>query len=169
MGFGESVRRCLRGWITFTGRASRAEYWWFILFQILVAIAFMGAFFAMGGGAVLLNASSILGGVLMGGLGVVFLLVMLYLFVASISVTIRRLHDRNMSGWWYGGFIGLNVVQGVVTGIDGTGGGALGMGLSVLVLVGSLALFVLMVLRGTPGPNRYGPDPHMPTPAEIFA
>lgn len=57
----------------------------------------------------------------------------LAMIVPSIAVTIRRLHDTNRSGWWYL----INFVP----------------------WVGSIILFVFEVLDGTPGPNKYGPDP----------
>ena len=53
--------------------------------------------------------------------------------VANLSAIVRRLHDRDLSGLW-----------------------AL---LLVVPLLGKLALFVLAVGPGTPGPNRFGPDP----------
>jgi len=54
------------------------------------------------------------------------------LIIPTIAVTIRRLHDAGFSGWW----ILLNLVPG-----------------------GSLVVFVFTVLPGTPGDNRFGPDP----------
>ena len=38
MGFGEAVRSCFDKFLTFSGRARRAEYWWFVLFNILGSI-----------------------------------------------------------------------------------------------------------------------------------
>ena len=69
--------------------------------------------------------------------------------IPSIAVTVRRLHDRDMSGWWY---LGLAVA-------------------SAIPLVGfaaSIALFVLMVLPGTDGGNRFGPDPKNPYGQDVF-
>lgn len=167
MGFGEAVRRCLRGWITFSGRAPRSEYWWFALFQILVWIAIGLIFALLGGGAVMMGGGGFGGGIML----VLILLAPLgiFLFIASISATVRRLHDRNMSGWWYGGFFALNAAQGAVTGAEGTGGGGVGIVLSLLVFAASIAIFVLMLLRGTQGPNSYGPDPLNPHSPEVFA
>lgn len=39
MTFGESISTCFSKYADFTGRASRAEYWWWVLFTVLVAIA----------------------------------------------------------------------------------------------------------------------------------
>ena len=70
--------------------------------------------------------------------------------VPSIAVVVRRLHDRDMSGWWYLGIIVASMIP-----IVGT--------------LASIALLVLMVLPGTPGPNRFGPDPKDPANAAVFA
>jgi uncharacterized membrane protein YhaH (DUF805 family) len=64
-------------------------------------------------------------------------------FIPSIAVTVRRFHDRDMSGWWY---LGLTVA-GVIPFIG---------------FLGSIAFLVLMFLPGTPGSNRFGSDPKDP-------
>jgi uncharacterized membrane protein YhaH (DUF805 family) len=76
MGFVEAVRTCLlRKFWDFGGRASRAEYWWFVLFNVLVTIPF-----------------ALLGPLLFVA-GIVLLL-------PQLAVGVRRLHDTNRSGWW---------------------------------------------------------------------
>lgn len=75
MTFGESISTCLKKYISIEGRASRSEYWWFILFCFLV----QGA-----GGFV----SHFLGGILA-----------LALFLPTIAAGCRRLHDTNKSAW----------------------------------------------------------------------
>ena len=64
---------------------------------------------------------------------VIFVIVVLGLIIPSLAVQIRRLHDQNMSGWW-----------------------AL---LNLIPYLGGLVLLVLMLIPGTKGPNRFGPDP----------
>jgi len=86
---------------------------------------------------------------LFGGMGILVFIWVLIVFIPSIAVTVRRLHDRDMSGWWYLGFI----VAGMIPFIG---------------LIASIALLVLMFLPGTPGANRYGPDPKDPTSAAVF-
>lgn len=60
----------------------------------------------------------------------------LAMLVPSLAVLIRRLHDVGVSGWWI--LIGLVPVVGVI---------------------GAIGIFVLTVLPGSRGPNRYGDDP----------
>ena len=76
MNFIESVKTCLRQYATFTGRASRPEFWWFMLFCILVSIA--ASLFGERANA----------------------LATLALLLPAIAVTARRLHDIDKSGWW---------------------------------------------------------------------
>ena len=87
MNFTEAVKTCFKKYGTFSGRASRSEYWYFIL---LVA------------GSILLF---VLLGIFAGGPGFaqfIPLMILLYLgvLVPIIAVTARRLHDINKSGWW---------------------------------------------------------------------
>ena len=73
----------------------------------------------------------------------------LAVLIPSIAVTVRRLHDRDMSGWWYLGFIVASAIP-------------------LLGLIASIAFLVVMFLPGTEGPNRFGPDPKDPHSAEVF-
>jgi uncharacterized membrane protein YhaH (DUF805 family) len=123
MTFQETIAKCFSNYVTFSGRAPRSEFWWFMLFVIL-------------GNAVLNVVDSILFGRAVDGqsvsvLGALFSLAVL---LPWISVSVRRLHDVDRSGWWY---------------------------LLVLIpLIGTLILiFAFYIHRGTPGPNRFGADP----------
>lgn len=157
MGFGQAIAACFRNYATFRGRARRAEYWFFVLFAILAAIA-AGVFdtlvlHAKDGGP----ASSIL---------------TLALFLPQLAVTVRRLHDRGHSGWWLGGFyivIAIALMGSIMAVFGPAGRGPVGNEGEIVptVLMGGAALygvwmFVLLVLRGTGGSNKYGPDPLAP-------
>ena len=78
MTFAQAISLCMRKYATFEGRASRSEYWWFILFQFLLNL-----------GASIVDDSGTLNGV-----------VTLVLFLPGFSVYVRRLHDTDHSGWW---------------------------------------------------------------------
>jgi uncharacterized membrane protein YhaH (DUF805 family) len=71
-------------------------------------------------------------------------------FIPNIALMVRRLHDRNMSGWFLLLFFVLYMIPLV----------------NFLVLIGFI---VLMCLEGTRGPNKYGADPKDPAGAEVFA
>ncbi|MFO1303569.1 MAG: DUF805 domain-containing protein [Burkholderiales bacterium] len=66
----------------------------------------------------------------MGALGSIYALAVL---LPGIGVTIRRLHDTDRSGWW--------------------------ILLVFIPILGGLVLLVFMILDGTPGTNRFGPNP----------
>ncbi|MEM1161644.1 MAG: DUF805 domain-containing protein [Pseudomonadota bacterium] len=82
MGFMEAVKSVFARYVDFQGRSPRSEYWWFVLFYILVAIVLS-----------LLSAVVPL-------LGILLLVFYLAIIIPSISVAIRRLHDLDKSGWW---------------------------------------------------------------------
>lgn len=117
MGFSQAVKSCFNQYVGFTGRAPRSEFWWFQLFIIIsyVVIAIIG-----------IGLLGEAGGALVG----IFALAM---FLPSIAVVVRRLHDIDRSGWWY--FI------------------------TFVPLVGPFVLLYFMVKRGDQGPNSFGNDP----------
>lgn len=147
--FGEAIKVCFTKYITFKGRASRSEYWWFFLFTTLGS--------AVGGA---LEAAMGNDGAAISGL---FGLVT---FLPSLAVTVRRLHDTDRSGWWVGGFylamIGLGLVIGVIAAISSRAGAPSDAGFGLLAILGiaifayAIAMLVFMVQRGTRGPNRFG-------------
>ena len=111
----------LKKYAVFGGRSRRKEYWYFVLFSVIVSLvlsaidALLGTF-----------SSSTNVGLLSGIYG-------LAIIIPSIAVSVRRLHDIDRTGWW----ILINLVP----------------------IVGSIVLLVFYVLDGTPGDNRYGPNP----------
>ena len=108
----------------FEGRARREEYWMFVLFNTIFFILFFIPFIA---GAVMESEALMMIG------GLLLFLYIAALFIPSIAVAVRRLHDQGKSGTWY--FIGF------------------------VPLIGRIWLIVLLVTEGTHGPNQYGPDP----------
>ena len=82
--FGGSIAICFSKYATFQGRAPRAEYWWFVLFALIVNM-----------GLRLLVATT-----QTGAFSVIFGLFALAIFLPHIAVWVRRLHDVDHSGWW---------------------------------------------------------------------
>ncbi len=78
----------LNKYATFSGRAQRAEYWYFFLFYILIFIGLSIIDGVMG------SFSGETGMGLLGGL------MSLALLIPSVAVGVRRLHDTGRSGWW---------------------------------------------------------------------
>lgn len=82
MNFQTSVKTCLNKFIDFSGRASRAEYWWFFLFSLI---------------------ASLVGSIVDAMLSITFGfegLISLALLLPSLAVSVRRLKDTDRSGWW---------------------------------------------------------------------
>ena len=98
MSFFESISTCLvKKYFTFSGRATRSEFWWFYLFTILVIY---GSFFLCiwiypNNPEIVFSVCGVL---------------MLLLFIPNLAVSVRRLHDVGISGW--GLLIGLIPIVG---------------------------------------------------------
>jgi len=128
-----AIMNVYRNYATFSGRASRSEYWWF---HFAMALFYMGTY-----GALLALEPGILEDQIAGDnvaalvIAGLILLVSVLNIVPTLAVLVRRLHDTNRSGWHY--FI------------------------TLIPWVGSLILFIYTLLPGTPGNNRYGGDPHV--------
>lgn len=88
IGFGRAVGRFFRKYAVFSGRASRSEFWWVMLFFVLVSWAM---------GMVLSPLSLVTGPATQ---TVVNALWVAATIVPTASLFVRRLHDSNRSGWW---------------------------------------------------------------------
>ena len=111
--------KVLRQYADFNGRARRKEYWMFILINILISIAVIFMDF------ILFNAEV--------GYGFLYVLYSLGMFIPSLAVAVRRLHDVNKSGWWFL--------------------------ILFIPIIGSIWLLILVFTDGTPGANQYGLNP----------
>ena len=157
----------LKRYADFSGRSRRLEFWLWALIHtivagILVAIIVVAAF---GSIAELANRAAAgefanyipsdgaytyveLNGehygippevflqTILGSLGIPGVLLGLYslaVFIPNLAVIVRRLHDQDKSGWW--------------------------ILIALIPLIGGIWLFILYLIDGTPGPNRFGPDP----------
>ena len=89
MGPTQAVSSVFSKFATFSGRARRSEYWWFVAFSIVVLLVAL----------VIDNAA----GLKIEGqqIGWVYTVAAPLLFIPSIAVTVRRLHDTGRSGWWW--------------------------------------------------------------------
>jgi len=123
----------------FDGRINRAKYWLAVAIYFVVTLIAMGLMFALHG---------MIGMVLMGIIYVVMI-------VSGIAVGIKRLHDCDKSGWW---LLVFYLVPGLLS------AAAVNMDDSLILNLLSFAVSIwglvqLGFLRGTIGPNRFGPDP----------
>ena len=133
MNFTEAVASVYRNYVTFSGRARRAEYWWFFLFSVIASVVVAVIESSLGWGQGMMHGG---GG---GGFeasydgGPLSVIWSLANFLPALAVAVRRLHDTERSGWWL--LIGL------------------------IPLIGLIVLIVFFASKGTTGPNRFGDDP----------
>ncbi|MDQ1058518.1 uncharacterized membrane protein YhaH (DUF805 family) [Arthrobacter globiformis] len=125
--FPVAVKRFFKKYATFSGRASRSEYWWWTLVSIGVSII-LNIIISAG------STTSSLTGTATAGPGSVFGTVLLVIWglatlVPSLALSVRRLHDGNFSGWLL---------------------------LLVLVpFLGAIAVLVFMILPSNPAGQRF--------------
>lgn len=171
MRFGVAVKTCFRKYARFTGRASRSEYWWFSLFFWL-AICLITSLSLVSG---LLSPLLVLAGM---GVTAAAVLVML---LPALAVSVRRLHDCNLSGWWLlaayilppllavglGAIMGLPLAESweIVNSAGPPPVQAMLQNRPALYalylpeLAAGLGMLYFLIKKGTAGPNRFGPDP----------
>ena len=128
---------------TYEGRINRAK-WWLAVLVYVIAVLILGVI-AMALG--------------IGGAIVIYLAFYVAVAISGIMVGVKRLHDRNKSGWWMLFFYGVPFLAGMMQAVVGQDS-ALGLLLGVVSLVIAVWMFIeLGCLRGSIGPNEYGPDP----------
>jgi uncharacterized membrane protein YhaH (DUF805 family) len=134
MSFIDAIKVAFRKYADFNGRATRSEFWWFYLFTALVLSAgyLVQVFISLTQLVLRDNYVTAFVGLLSFVISMGMLGVGIALMIPLLAVGCRRLHDRGQSGW---------------------------LQLLLLVPCGSIALIVLWILEGTPGPNAYGPRP----------
>lgn len=105
----------LKKYAVFRGRARRSEYWIFILFNLIASlgIGIVESFF--------------------GSQGIAGLLYNLAVFIPTLAVSIRRLHDTDRSGWW--------------------------ILISFIPVIGAIVFIVFMTIDSNEGSNRFGYNP----------
>jgi uncharacterized membrane protein YhaH (DUF805 family) len=114
LNFVDAVSTCFRKYFNFKDRASRSEYWYFqiLFFPIAIWSQFPS------------NTDSVL---------ILQLILLFGTLIPTFSSGVRRLHDRDKSGWW--------------------------ILISFIPFVGSIILIIILAEKGTEGPNRFGPYP----------
>lgn len=116
----------IKQYAIFKGRARRKEFWYFYLISLVISLALAFLDHQMG------TFNSELGGGLLGGVYGIFI------FLPSLSLTVRRIHDTSHSGYW--AFILL------------------------IPIIGLLAILFFALTDSKPGSNEYGISPKEPAP-----
>lgn len=157
----------LRKYADFSGRASRREYWMFQLLNMLISYV-LRAVLMIGQSLPLQDGTPDVVLVIFSGLG---LLVTLGLFIPNLAVSVRRLHDIGKSGK----LLFLNIIPFALVIpsiiffymiVDKTSQNLMPIGIIVIgiCILSFLALTIMFLvfncMEGTPGPNKYGPNPY---------
>ena len=174
-----------KNYANFSGRASRKEFWTFVLFNFiigfivgllqflieLVGLPFMLAFDMIFNPAIFITVP----------INIINFIWGLLIWIPSISISIRRLHDINRTGWWYLLPLPFNIVFiiSLIIGIaffigaeqsysssDADMFFAFG-GVTIIVaiifiifsVITNIVLLIFYILKGTEGNNRFGADP----------
>jgi uncharacterized membrane protein YhaH (DUF805 family) len=114
-------REVWRKRLEINGRAGRREYWIFALYNFIFAVcaALLDNIFGT-------NFTDL-------PYGFLYFLYLLTVLIPSLTVTIRRLHDTDKSGWM--------------------------LLLLLIPFIGTIWIFILTVLKGDPNDNKFGPSP----------
>ncbi|KIC68636.1 DUF805 domain-containing protein [Kocuria rhizophila] len=93
-----AVKNFVRKGTTFSGRASRSEYWWIALYTVLLSGAY-----TLAEDAEYLDWPDVDGGIaiVLAVLSLVLLLAVVLLAIFTAALSVRRLHDCNLSGLWF--------------------------------------------------------------------
>jgi uncharacterized membrane protein YhaH (DUF805 family) len=159
MNFNDSVKSVFNNYSNFNGRARRSEYWWFVLFTMIVNI--------------FLNfLPSIIGNIFS-----------VAIFIPSLAVLIRRLHDTGKSGWYsliiylplflFIGFfvyvfskVGLENLKNpdpeIIKNAVGPNALIFLVLFGIVFLIAAIYMLVLLCTDSQPGENEYGPNPKNP-------
>lgn len=121
----------LKNYVNFAGRASRGDYWWYILgYVIVVVILAIVDTTVFGGGQTTMDTTE--GMNVSYNAGPLAAIWIIGNIIPLISIAIRRLHDSDRSGWFY---------------------------LLVLIPLVNFYVLYLTIIKGTAGANRFGADP----------
>jgi uncharacterized membrane protein YhaH (DUF805 family) len=159
-----SLRRIGKLLFAFNGRINRAKYWLAIsIFFIWIATSIC---------AIALSSF------VFPAVGLIYplaIIAVIPIFVTGIAIGIKRLHDRDKSGWWLLLFYVVpNIFEKIGDGFDKVPDESVSSSLSaVFFYICSFAISVwafveIGCLRGTTGPNRYGPDPLSGGVVDVF-
>lgn len=143
IGLGDSIRLFYRNYVNFEGRATRAEYWWPTLMQVVIYMVLLFVFVAyVGASEAEVDEDIGTEAIVVFGIGVLFYLVNL---IPGIAVKVRRFHDLGQTGWLVLVFWAVNLI----------------------VPFAEFGRMIWFAFQGEQGSNQYGPDP-LANDADIF-
>ena len=132
--FIQAVQRAFNKYCVFSGRASRSEYWWFILFVTIIGWVLAAPSFAASVQTIADGVNANMAAAEFSVWDGVYSLWTLIILLPTMGLMFRRLHDSGHSGWnWFWSF---------------------------LPVIGTIILLVYLCQPSVPAPNKYGPVPN---------
>ena len=182
MSFGKAIATCFSKLLILKGRARRSEFWYFTLFVSLLQLCVMLLGTIIDGAA---QMADIEADTFRYGGSIVEQLMNWVFFFLTFSVTVRRLHDIDTSGWlvlllgvfpmvtmsFFSSYIIIDPSQLATAMATITPGGMFAylqprIMILFIILVILIVGVILLCRPGTEGPNTYGPDPIRSIPKE---
>ena len=131
---------------SFDGRIGRQKFWIGTLILMLMMVVLIAV-------PIILSVPSSVAVLIIGGAALLG-------FLGSLAITVKRLHDRDKSGWWYFVFF---IVPNILTHIgESFAAGSLALALALFVPAIGISIWAFVevgLLKGSDGPNRFGSDP----------
>ncbi len=171
--FGSAIADFFKGYVTFSGRSTRAQFWWVQLFLAIIGFVLgianvttvMASISAYGNSMDYMMPFSVAS-----GFSIIGLLINLALFLPSLALWMRRLHDIGRPGWWTAVFIGVIAVGyvlyfvGLINIIRNSYGGPSIQWVAVMLLAFGLMLAagiinIVWMCKPSEPDNEYGPNP----------
>ena len=146
----DAVKLFFINYFNFTGRASRSEYWWFMLAYFIVVI-------------VISVAEGLAIGIEYAGSGVASNLFTFATIVGWLSLNARRLQDRGHTGWWQLAYL-IPIIPlayfGILFALTEDTAHVIGLGLVALLWIGIvITLIVFLCLPPKEDENKWGRNP----------
>ncbi|NLO71365.1 MAG: DUF805 domain-containing protein [Porphyromonadaceae bacterium] len=115
----------IKKYAVFSGRSRRKEFWMFFLFYLIVLLTALILDNILGTTIDIMETNT--------DFGLIYLISFISLLIPLVSVSVRRLHDINKSGWFF---------------------------LVIFIpLIGLIWFIIMAITEGDKGENQYGPDP----------
>jgi uncharacterized membrane protein YhaH (DUF805 family) len=127
----ESIKSVFSKYATFSGRARRSEYWWFVLANAIVGNVLY--FVTIGPSYQQAVSDQNFSNFSLGIGGVIYVIYVLVVLIPGLAVLVRRLHDTGRSGWHYW--------------------------MALIPFAGVFIVLYYLAQEGTSGQNAYGSDP----------
>jgi uncharacterized membrane protein YhaH (DUF805 family) len=162
---GDRMNNIVANFTGFEGRLNRRPWWIGVIILIVVGFILSWILGLIFGTGMMIDPAIATDPTAMsaylqkaGWVGLITSIVLAYPYLA---ITVKRRHDRNNNGYDAMGLIAFSIIWNLLTAL-GVVSSVSGVGQAVSVIIGIYAIYILVVvgfLKGTAGPNTYGPDP----------